>query len=305
MLLDTGHQGQERMRIESFYEKDTGTWTYLLADPGEGVAAVIDPVWEFDPVSGQAGEGFIRQALDAAVAMDCRIEWILETHAHADHLSAANWLKQQTGARIACGRGIQDVQRTFAPVFNLPPPTATGGPFDRLLDEDDELQLGSLTIRVMDTPGHTGDSITYLVGDAAFIGDTLFSPAFGTARCDFPGGDAGQLYDSIRKLYRLPRETRLFLCHDYPEAGGEPVRDITVEESMQSNIHLSAETSREDFVAMRTQRDGQLGLPRLILPSLQVNILGGAAPPADCNGISYLRIPFNRSFKDLIEGEPK
>lgn len=297
--------GQQSMRIESFYEKETGTWTYLLADPAERVAAIIDPVWGFDPVSGRTNEAFTGRVLDAAVALGCRIDWVLETHAHADHLSAAGWLRDRTGARIACSRGITKVQKVFAPVFNLTAPAAEGGPFDRLLREGDELRLGSLTIRVMETPGHTGDSITYLVGNAAFIGDTLFSPAFGTARCDFPGGDAGQLYDSIRKLYDLPADTRLFLCHDYPEEGSEPVRDFTVEESMQSNVHLSAETTREAFVAMRTQRDGQLGLPRLILPSLQVNILGGASPPAEANGIPYLRIPFNRSLQDLIKEDPQ
>jgi glyoxylase-like metal-dependent hydrolase (beta-lactamase superfamily II) len=293
------------MEILSFYEKESGTWTYLLADPAGKRAAVIDPVWVYDPVSGQADDGFIRQLVDAAEGLGCRITWVLETHAHADHLTAAAWLRERTGARIACGRGICGVQENFARVFNLPGFVADGSPFDRLLEEGDEVQIGQLTLRVIDTPGHTNDSVTYLAGDAAFIGDTLFAPHFGTARCDFPGGDAGQLYDSIRKLYELPGETRLFLCHDYPKAGEEPVRDITVEESMRDNVHLSANTSKKEFVAMRTQRDSQLGLPRLILPALQVNILGGDPPPADENGVSYLRIPFNRSIADLIRGVKK
>lgn len=291
------------MEITSFYETDSGTWTYLLADPDERVAAIIDPVWVFDPVSGRADTGFVQQALDCAAKAGYQIAWVLETHAHADHLSAAAWIRERSGARIACGRGICDVQKTFARVFNMKDLPSDGSVFDRLLDDGDEIELGRLSIRVMDTPGHTGDSVTYVVENAAFIGDTLFSPSFGTARCDFPGGDAGQLYDSIRSLYELPRDTRLFLCHDYPKAGKEPVRDITVEESRRSNIHLSADTSRDEFIAMRKRRDSQLGLPRLILPSLQVNILGGKAPEADDNGVSYLRIPFNRSLADLIKGD--
>jgi glyoxylase-like metal-dependent hydrolase (beta-lactamase superfamily II) len=295
--------GKQKMEITSFYESDSGTWTYLLADPVECVAAIIDPVWVFDPVSGLADTSFVQQALDRAAEAGYRIAWVLETHAHADHLSAAGWIREHSGAGIACGRGICDVQKTFARVFNMKDLRSDGSVFDRLLEGGDEIELGQLTIRVMDTPGHTGDSVTYVVENAAFIGDTLFSPAFGTARCDFPGGDAGHLYDSIQALYELPGDTRLFLCHDYPKAGQEPVRDITVEESRRSNIHLSAETTRDEFIAMRTGRDSQLGLPRLILPSLQVNILGGEAPEADDNGVSYLRIPFNRSIADLIKGD--
>jgi glyoxylase-like metal-dependent hydrolase (beta-lactamase superfamily II) len=180
-----------------------------------------------------------------------------------------------------------------------------GSQFDRLLSDGDEIELGELIIRVMETPGHTADSVTYLVGNAAFIGDTLFAPAFGTARCDFPGGNAAQLYDSIRKLYELPRETRLFLCHDYPKSGKEPVRLMTVAESMENNIHIKADTDRTDYIAMRTDRDRQLGLPRLILPSLQVNILAGGLPTADSNGVSYLRTPFNAAIADLIRGDKK
>lgn len=295
--------GMNNMEITSFFEAESGTWTYLLADPVDRVAAIIDPVWVFDPVSGLADTGFVQQVLDCASKAGYRIEWVLETHAHADHLSAAAWIRKHSGARVACSRGICGVQKTFARVFNMKDLWTDGSAFDRLLDGGDEIGLGRLSIRVMDTPGHTGDSVTYVVENAAFIGDTLFSPVFGTARCDFPGGDAGQLYDSIQALYELPRDTRLFLCHDYPKAEQEPVRDITVEESRRNNIHLSAETSKEEFVAMRTRRDSQLGLPRLILPSLQVNILGGEAPGADDNGVSYLRIPFNRSIADLIKGD--
>jgi len=291
------------MKISSFYEPDSGTWTHLLADPVEQKAAIIDPVLVYDPVSGQTDTAFIEQVLAEAERAGYSIQWVLETHAHADHLTAAELVKRQSGAKTACGRGICGVQKNFARVFNMEQTPTDGSQFDRLLVEGDGIQLGRLNIEVMETPGHTGDSVTYLVGDAAFIGDTLFAPAFGTARCDFPGGDAGQLYDSIKKLYQLPGETRLFLCHDYPKEGEKPVKEVTVKQSQQTNIHLKADTTRSEFVAMRTARDSQLGLPRLILPSLQVNILAGATPAAESNGVTYLRTPFNRSIADLIKGE--
>jgi len=289
------------MEIKSFYEPDSGTWTHLLADPSEKVAAIIDPVWVYDPVSGMADAAFIEEVLVHADQAGYRIDWVLETHAHADHLTAADLVRQRSGAKIACSRGICGVQETFSKLFNMPAAT-DGSQFDRLLVEGDVIHLGQLEVVVMETPGHTGDSISYLAGDAAFIGDTLFAPAFGTARCDFPGGDAGQLFDSISRLYALPDAARLYLCHDYPKADDEPVRDITVGESRSKNIHMKTETIKEEFVAMRTHRDSQLGLPRLILPSLQVNILAGAAPDADSNGVMYLRTPFNCTLADLIKG---
>lgn len=291
------------MKITSFYEPDSGTWTHLLADPVEQKAAIIDPVLVYDPVSGQTDTAFIELVLAEAERAGYSIQWVLETHAHADHLTAAERIKRQTGAKTACGRGICGVQKNFARVFNMEQTPTDGSQFDRLLVEGDVIQLGGLNIEVVETPGHTGDSVTYLAGDAAFIGDTLFAPAFGTARCDFPGGDAGQLYDSIKKLYQLPGETRLFLCHDYPKEGEKPVKEVTVKQSQQTNIHLNTDTTRSEFVAMRTARDSQLGLPRLILPSLQVNILAGATPAAESNGVTYLRTPFNRSIADLIKGE--
>ena len=297
------NQSPTNMKIESFYEPDSGTWTYLLADTESKVAAIIDPVWVFNPVSGKADADFIERVLATASQWGCRMEWVLETHAHADHLTAANVIRERTGAKIACGRGICAVQETFTRVFNMADTAVDGSQFDRLLDDGDVIELGRLEIRVMATPGHTGDSVTYLVGDAAFIGDTLFAPSFGSARCDFPGGDAGQLFDSVMKLYELPKATRLLLCHDYPKDGAAPVPEVTVEESYRKNIHISGSTTREEFVAMRTKRDAQLGLPRLILPSLQVNILAGAAPAADPNGVSYLRTPFNRNIAELISGE--
>jgi glyoxylase-like metal-dependent hydrolase (beta-lactamase superfamily II) len=291
------------MKITSFYESESGTWTHLLADPIENKAAIIDPVWVFDPASGRADAAFIDQVLEAAKKAGYTVEWVLETHAHADHLTAANLVRQRTGAKLACGAGIRDVQKNFARLFNMNDTPTDGSQFDRLLSEGDVIRLGRLDIHVMETPGHTGDSVTYRAGDAAFIGDTLFYPTRGSARCDFPGGGAGQLYDSIRKLYELPAETRLFLCHDYPDKGEQPLSQVTVAESLEGNIHVSAETSRQEFIDLRTRRDEQLGLPRLIWPALQVNILAGAAPEPDSNGVSYLRIPFNRSIAELIKGD--
>lgn len=288
------------MDIKSFHEPESGTWTYLLADVSRKIAAIIDPVWVYDPVSGMVDSGFIEAVLAAAADADCRIGWVLETHAHADHLTAADLVRRRTGARIACGRGICRVQETFAGVFNMTGVATDGSQFDRLLAEGDTLNVGSLEIRVIETPGHTADSVSYLAEDAVFVGDTLFAPAFGTARCDFPGGDAGRLYDSIARIHALPDETRIFLCHDYPKAGEEPVCTVTVAESRRDNVHVGAGKSRDSFVAMRRGRDAQLGLPKLILPSLQVNILAGAAPEADSNGVTYLRTPFNRALAELV-----
>lgn len=289
-----------QMIIQPFYEPETGTWTYLLADPDSGAAAVIDPVLVFNPVSGMTDHAFIDGVLAFAREADYHIEWVLETHAHADHLTAADHLRRSAGAKVACGRGICSVQKNFAPVFNFHDEPTDGSQFDRLLDDGDRLQLGGLEVRVMATPGHTNDSVSYLAGDAAFIGDTLFAPQAGTARCDFPGGDAAELFDSIQKIHALPADTRLFLCHDYPDDDTLPRCCVTIEESRRENIHAAEGTSREKFVTMRRDRDTQLALPRLILPSLQVNIRAGSAPPADSNGVSYLRTPFNRPLAGLL-----
>lgn len=291
------------MDIQSFHEPQSGTWTHLLADPLQRRAAIIDPVLVFDPVSGRVETGFIDTVLNEVSQSGYRLDWVLETHAHADHLTAADLIRRRTGAKIACSAGICGVQENFVKVFNMTETDTDGSQFDRLLEEGDVIGLGSLEIRVLATPGHTGDCITYLVGGAAFIGDTLFAPSFGSARCDFPGGDAGQLYDSVMKLYQLPDDTQLYLCHDYPKEGQTAIRRVSVKESRESNIHLRADTRREAFIAMRTERDRQLNLPKLILPSLQVNILAGAAPESDCNGVSYLRTPFNRTIEELIKGE--
>jgi glyoxylase-like metal-dependent hydrolase (beta-lactamase superfamily II) len=288
------------MDIQSFYESGTGTWSHLLADPEHRAAAIIDPVWVYDPVSGQTSDAALEPLLQAAERSGYQVQWVLETHAHADHLTGAARIRRVSGARIACSRGICQVQENFARVFNMRGMAIDGSQFDRLLVEGDRLQLGGLEIEVMETPGHTSDSLTYRVGDAAFVGDTLFAPAYGTARCDFPGGDAGQLYDSIRRICSLPPDTRLFLCHDYPAEGQEPVAMVTVAQTRADNIHVHADVTREEFVAMRTQRDDGLGLPKLILPSLQVNILAGDLPPADPNGVHYLTTPVDRTIESLI-----
>jgi len=288
------------MEIRSFYERESGTWTHLLADETEGVAAVIDPVWVYDPVSGIADTAFVDGIIEAAQQAGLRIEWVLETHAHADHLTAAGVLRDRTGARIACGLGICEVQKTFARVFDMRGMATDGSQFDRLLVEGDVIPLGGLEIAVIETPGHTADSVTYLVGDAAFVGDTLFAPRFGSARCDFPGGDAARLYDSIARIHALPENTRIFLCHDYPADGQQALAEVTVAESKRDNIHVGENSRKEDFVTMRRDRDRQLGLPRLILPSLQVNIQAGAAPEPEANGVSYLRTPFNHSLAELV-----
>jgi glyoxylase-like metal-dependent hydrolase (beta-lactamase superfamily II) len=286
--------------ITPFYEPESGTWSYLVADLSGGKAAIIDPVWVFDPVSGMADSAFIDRILETAADKGLTIEWVLETHAHADHLTAADQIRQRTGAGIACGRGVCSVQENFARVFDFKDMATDGSQFDRLLSEADIITLGASEIRVMETPGHTNDSVTYLVDDAAFIGDTLFAPSFGTARCDFPGGSAAHLYDSIGRIHALAPETRLFLCHDYPKSDEQAICQVSVAESLSENIHIKAGTAREDYIAMREGRDRQLGLPRLILPSLQVNILAGAAPPEEASGVSYLRTPFNKSLASLI-----
>ena len=291
---------ETRSEIRPFYENESGTWTYLLADPEQKQAAIIDPVWVYDPVTGRPDSGFIDDVLREADVLACTVSWVLETHAHADHLTAGNYIRSKTGAKIAIGRGICSVQKNFAGVFHLPDLATDGSQFDRLLSEGDEIRLGSLHIAVLETPGHTRDSLSFVVEDAVFVGDTLFRPSYGTARCDFPGGDAGLLYDSIQKIYALPRAKRLFLCHDYPEDECEPIAMVSMQDSRDSNCHVKADTTREAFIELRSARDRTLPMPRLLLPSIQVNIRAGAAPKAESNGASYLRIPFNTTLADLL-----
>lgn len=286
-------------QVESFHDPATGTFSHLVYDHDGGHAAIIDPVMDFEPASARIAYDSARRLLDAAHAHSLAVEWILETHAHADHMSAAAWLREQTGAKVAIGRGITGVQARFKEIFNLEPDFPVDGrQFDRLFADGDEFRIGTLDARVIATPGHTEDSITYVVGDAAFIGDTLFAPDTGTARADFPGGDAATLYRSLRRLLDLPADTRLFLCHDYPPAGRDATPATTVAEERASNVHLAGDVDEDTYVRLRTNRDASLPVPKLLLPALQVNIRGGALPPAEANGVRYLRIPLDRMGTD-------
>ncbi len=281
--------------VQSWYHEPTGSFTHLLRDSGSRAAAVIDPVLDYDAASGRLGTAFL-EPLAAAIEGDrLELAWILETHAHADHLSAAAWLKGRAGGRLGAGQGIREVQARFADLYNLGDEFVPDGrQFDRMFAEGDVLPLGGVDIRVMATPGHTSDSVTYVAGDVAFIGDTLFAPDYGTARCDFPGGDAGDLYASIQRLLDLPDQTKLYLCHDYPPGGRGPKASFTVAEQRQDNVHLRQAADKEAFVALRESRDAELDVPLLILPALQVNIRAGRLPEPESNGTRYMKIPLDR-----------
>jgi glyoxylase-like metal-dependent hydrolase (beta-lactamase superfamily II) len=281
--------------IQSFFHEPTFTVSYLVSDPDSRKAAIVDPVLDFDPKSGRTGHKSADGILAAAAAGGMEIAWILETHVHADHLSAAAYLKEKTGARTGIGRAVSEVQRYFKPVFNATDLEPDGRQFDRLFADGDRLLIGSLELQVMHTPGHTPACISYLAGDAVIVGDTLFMPDYGTARCDFPGGNARQLYRSIRRLLALPPATRIFLCHDYKAPGRDHfVWETTVAEQRAGNIHIHDGIDEAAFVAMREGRDKTLDMPALIIPSIQVNMRAGQMPPPDSNGTVYLRMPLNR-----------
>jgi glyoxylase-like metal-dependent hydrolase (beta-lactamase superfamily II) len=279
-----------RPEVQPFLHRQSSTWTYVVHDGR--AAAIVDPALDFDGHSGHTGTASAETV--AAFVRDAKltVEWILETHAHADHLSAAPFLKQQLGGRIAIGEGIRSVQATFRDLLNLEPEFATdGGQFDHLFGDGESFRVGSLEGRVIATPGHTNDSVTYLVGDAAFVGDSLFMPDNGTARCDFPGGDAHILYASIRRLYALPGDTRVFVCHDYAAGGREHRCETSIAAERAANIHVRDGTSEQEFVELRTRRDAGLAVPELIYPSVQVNIRAGGLPPPESNGRRYLKLP--------------
>lgn len=283
------------LEISPFFHKSTSTFTYVVADRDTGRAAVIDPALDYDPASGRTGTASAHAVVEHLRLHGCMLEWILETHAHADHLSAAQFFKQELGGRVAIGEGIRQVQQAFKPVFNLGDDFRTdGSQFDRLFRDGEIFHIGGIEVRVMATPGHTSDSVTYVLDGAAFVGDTLFMPDSGTARCDFPGGDAGKLYDSIQRILSLPDRTRLFMCHDYGPGGREIRHETSVAEEKRANIHVKAGTTREQYIALRDARDATLSMPALILPAIQVNIRAGHLPAPDGNGVSYLRIPLNR-----------
>ena len=281
--------------VVPFFHADTSTFTYVVYDEEGGTAAIIDPVLDYAPASARTSTKSADAILDFVQAHDLDVVSILETHAHADHLTAAAYLKQQTGAKVAIGRGITQVQARFKDLFDLESAFATdGSQFDRLFDDGDAFEIGHLAARVVATPGHTDDSLTYVIGDAAFVGDTVFAPDTGTARTDFPGGDAAKLHRSIQKLFALPDDTRIFLCHDYPPAGREALPQTSVKEQRAHNVHVGGGMQEAAFVAMRNARDVTLPVPRLILPALQINLRAGELPPPDPNGVRYLRLPLDR-----------
>ena len=278
--------------IEAFFDEPTNTISYLVADPATRDAAVIDPVLDFDLPSGEADARSAERILAFAAAHGWRIVMVLETHAHADHLSAAPFFKAKTGAAIGIGEHIRDVQKIFRPVFAFDDLKTDGSDFDRLFADGERFRIGELEVEVLHVPGHTPADIAYLIGDAAFVGDTLFMPDYGTARADFPGGDARQLYRSIRRVLSLPDETRLFLCHDYKAPGRDDYRwETTVSEQRRASVHVHDGITEDEFVAMREARDATLSPPKLLLPSIQVNIRAGNFPEAEANGVRFLRIP--------------
>ena len=280
--------------VEGFFHESTNTAAFLVIDPESRQAAVIDPPLDYDAVSGQLGTAFVDQILDRAESLGAQVVWAIDTHVHADHLSAVDHVRKRTGARVGIGAGIQVVRQTFGSVFGEDPDAdpATVG-FDQLFEDGDTEPLGGLVIRAIATPGHTPACMTYVIGDAAFVGDTLFMPDFGTARCDFPKGDARTLWRSVHRILDLPPETRVFVGHDYAPGGREFAWQTSVAEEKANNKHVKDGTTEDTFVTMRTTRDAELGLPALIVPSIQVNIRTGRLPDPDSKGVVRLTVPIN------------
>jgi glyoxylase-like metal-dependent hydrolase (beta-lactamase superfamily II) len=280
--------------VQAFYDPVTGTITYVVFDMPGGHAAIIDSVLDYDPKAGRTRTYLADQVIAFIRQQQLTTDWILETHAHADHMSAAKYLQTTLGGRIAIGEHITQVQSVFKQMFNLETGFAVdGSQFDHVFADNEVFEVGQLTGRALFVPGHTPADIAYQFDDAVFIGDTLFMPDIGSARCDFPGGDAATLYQSVQRLYSLPDETRLFMCHDYPPEDRDAAWETSVAEQRQKNIHLHDGISQEDFVKRRKTRDATLEMPVLILPSVQVNIRAGHLPAAESNGVSYLKIPIN------------
>lgn len=281
-------------QVHGLFDPATWTVTYVVHSGPGSECAIIDSVLDYDPKSGRTRHASADQVVEYVRSNDLRVKWILETHAHADHISAAPWLRAQLGGQIAIGGHITDVQKVFKGIFNLEPEfKLDGSQFDHLFHEGDAIELGELRGSVMDVPGHTPACVAYRFGDAVFVGDTLFMPDVGTARCDFPGGDAKALYASTRKLLSLPAQTRLFMCHDYPPTDRPVAFETTVAEQRANNIHVHDGVSEAEFVALRTKRDATLEMPTLILPSVQINIRAGELPPKEANGVAYAKIPLN------------
>jgi glyoxylase-like metal-dependent hydrolase (beta-lactamase superfamily II) len=284
--------------IHAFFDEPTNTVSYIVADPSTKEAAFIDPVLDYDPGASEVDTRSVEAMVRFAKEHGYRVTWTLETHAHADHLSGSPYVKAKTGAKIGIGEHIKDVQRIFRPVFDATDLKTDGSDFDHLFKDGERFKIGNLDAEVLHTPGHTPADITYKIEDTAFVGDTLFMPDYGSARADFPGGDAHQLYRSIRKLMSLPDETRLFMCHDYKAPGRNFYAwETTVKEEREKNVHVKEGIAEDAFVQMREARDATLSAPRLLLPSIQVNIRAGKFPPAHVNGVSYLTIPVK--FKNV------
>ncbi|MDF0750919.1 MBL fold metallo-hydrolase [Marinobacter sp. 71-i] len=281
--------------VQHFFDEPTNTFSYVVSDPDSSACAIIDSVLDFDYAAGRTDVRSANQIIDYVRRQKLTVEWIIETHVHADHLSAAPYLYAELGGKTGIGAHIVEVQEIFGKAFNAGTEFARdGSQFDVLFEEGDRFRIGQMEGRVLHTPGHTPACLTYVIGDAAFVGDTLFMPDYGTARCDFPGGNARVLYRSIQKVLALPPETRIFLCHDYKAEGREAFQHMTtVAEQRRSNVHVHEGISEDDFVKMRTARDATLGMPRLILPSVQVNMRAGHLPPAEDNGQVYLKVPVN------------
>lgn len=285
-----------RPTVTPFFHADSCTWTYVIADEATKQAAIVDPVLDFDAKSGRTGTTSAQRLVDHAQAHGLDVRWILETHAHADHLSAGHWLKTAfPAATLAIGEGIRTVQATFRPIFDLGDDFATdGSQFDHLFADGERFAVGAIEAEVIAVPGHTNDSVAYRIGDALFVGDSIFMPDGGTARCDFPGGDAGMLYRSIHRLFALPDDTRVFVCHDYAPGGRAYACETTVGAEKAGNIHVHDGVDEAAFVAVRTARDATLAMPALLLPSVQVNIRAGRLPEPDANGVRYLKLPLDR-----------
>ena len=280
--------------VHAFHDEATFTITYVVSDPATGSAAIVDPVLDYDPASGRTATKSADEVIAFVAARELDVLWILETHVHADHLTGAPYLRDKLGGKTAIGTDVTTVQDTFKGIFNLKDLATDGSQFDHRFSDGDTFTIGAIEAQVIATPGHTPACITYVIGDAAFVGDTLFMPDFGTARTDFPGGSARQLYDSIQKILALPDQTRLFMCHDYKAPGREEFAwETSVAEQRARNIHINDEVSQDEFVRMREERDSQLGMPKLILPSLQVNLRAGDLPEPEDNDIRYLKIPLD------------
>jgi glyoxylase-like metal-dependent hydrolase (beta-lactamase superfamily II) len=288
--------------IHAFFDEPTNTVSYIVADPASKQAAFIDPVLDYDPAAGEVDTRSVEAMLLFADAQGYRVTWTLETHAHADHLSGSPYVKAKTGAKIGIGEHIKDVQRIFRPIFDATDLKTDGSDFDHLFKNGERFRIGGLDCEVLYTPGHTPADITYKIEDAAFVGDTMFMPDYGTARADFPGGNARHLYRSIHKLLSLPETTRLFMCHDYKAPGRDKYAwETTVKDEREKNVHVKQGVTEDDFVSMREARDAKLSAPRLLLPSVQVNIRAGKFPPAHVNGVSYLTIPVK--FRNAVPRE--